>query len=218
MHKLYAHPGWGSTLAEAQLAWYGLPYEVEDVDNLFKSSAARERLAKVNPLPQLIMTESAAITLHLADTAPVAKSLVPMTPVAERDTFLRWVVFLVAAVYPTFTIGDDTSRWLEGEAPRKELANSMNAYRERLWGMVESVGGDGPWFLGARFSALDIYISVMTRWTPKRAWFAANTPKLSALALAVDARPELAAVWRRNFPSSSPLPLRGRGRRAQRAG
>jgi GST-like protein len=210
MYKLYAHPGWGSTLAEAQLAWYGLPYEVEDVDNLFKSSAARERLAKVNPLPQLptlvlpdgrIMTESAAITLHLADTAPAAKSLVPTAPGAERDTFLRWLVFLVAAIYPTFTIGDDTSRWLEGEGPRKELANSMNAYRERLWRMVEGVAGDGPWFLGARFSALDIYVSIMTRWTPKRAWFAANTPKLSALAVTADARPELAAVWRRNFPS-----------------
>ncbi len=210
MYKLYAHPGWGSTLTEAQLAWYGLPFEVEDVGNLFKSSAAREQLAKVNPLPQLptlvlpdgrIMTESAAITLHLADIAPAARLLVPTTPGAERDTFLRWLVFLVAAVYPTFTIGDDPSRWLEGDGPRKELSDGMNAYRERLWHMVESVAGDGPWFLGARFSALDIYVSVMTRWTPRRAWFAANTPKLSALALRADTVPELAAVWRRNFPS-----------------
>jgi GST-like protein len=208
MYKLYAHRGWGSTLAEAQLAWYGLPCEIEDVDNLFKSQAAREQLAKVNPLAQLptlvlpdgrIMTESAAITLHLADSAPPAKSLVPATPGAERDLFLRWLVFLVASIYPTFTIGDDTSRWLMDEGPRKELSDAMNAYRERLWRMVEGVVGDGPWFLGARFSALDIYVAVMTRWTPRRAWFAANTPKLGALALRADAVPELDAVWRRNF-------------------
>jgi GST-like protein len=60
--------------------------------------------------------------------------------------------------------------------------------------------GEGPWFLGARFSALDIYVTVMTRWTPRRAWFAANTPKLGALAARGDAVPELAAVWQRNYP------------------
>lgn len=207
MHKLYAQPGWGSALTEAQLAWYDLPVEIEDVGNLFKSQDARERLAKVNPLAQLptlvlpdgrIMTESVAITLHLADTARADKSLVPMTPGAERDRFLRWLVFLVANIYPTFTIGDDTSRWISGEGPQKELRDAMNAYRQRLWGVVEGVVGDGPWFLGARFSALDIYVGVMTRWTPRRAWFEANTPKLYALALRTDGVPELAAVWRRN--------------------
>jgi GST-like protein len=207
MHKLFAQPGWGSALTEAQLAWYGIPVEIEDVGNLFKSADARARLAKVNPLAQLptlvlpdgrIMTESAAITLHLADTAPTAKSLVPMTPGADRDRFLRWLVFLVANVYPTFTIGDDTSRWLSGEGPQKELRDAMNAYRERLWRTFDGVVGDGPWFLGERFSALDIYVGVMTRWTPRRAWFEANTPKLHVLALRVDAIPELADVWRRN--------------------
>lgn len=209
MHKLFAQPGWGSALAEAQLAWYGLPVEIEDVGNLFKSADARARLAKVNPLSQLptlvlpdgrIMTESAAITLHLADRASADRSLVPMSPGGERDHFLRWLIFLVANIYPTFTIGDDTSRWLAGEAPQKELSDAMNAYRERLWRVVDGVVGNGPWFLGARFSALDIYITVMTRWTPRRAWFEANTPGLHALALRGDAVPELAAVWRRNFP------------------
>ncbi|HJQ61085.1 MAG TPA: glutathione S-transferase family protein [Vineibacter sp.] len=207
MHKLFAQPGWGSALTETQLAWYGLPFEVEDVGNLFKSSGARERLSKVNPLAQLptlvlpdgrVMTESVAITLHLADTAPADKSLVPTAPGAERDRFLRWLVFLVANIYPTFTIGDDTSRWLSEEGPQKELSYAMNTYRQRLWQVVESVAGDGPWFLGDRFSALDIYVGVMTRWTPRRAWFEANTPKLYALALRADAVPELAAVWRRN--------------------
>lgn len=212
MYKLYAHAGWGSALTEAQLAWYGLPVEIEDVGNLFRSQEARDELSKINPLAQLptlvlpdgrIMTESVAITFHLADSAPAGKSLVPAPPGVERDTFLRWLVFLVANIYPTFTIGDDTSRWLSGEGPQKELRDTMNAYRERLWHMVESIAGDGPWFLGTRFSALDIYVAVMTRWTPRRAWFAANTPKLSALALRGDAVPELAAVWRRNFSQAA---------------
>jgi GST-like protein len=60
----------------------------------------------------------------------------------------------------------------------------------------------GPWFLGARFSALDIYIAIMTRWRPRRAWFAENCGKLHAIATRADAEPRLNAVWRRNFPNA----------------
>src|SRR5262245_57626263 len=109
-YKLYARPGWGSALVEAQFVWYGLPFEIEDVDDLFKSEAARQRLSAINPLAQLptlvlpggeVMTESAAITLHLADVA--GGDLVPPPGEATRPRFLRWLVFLVANLYPTFT-------------------------------------------------------------------------------------------------------------------
>ncbi len=54
-----------------------------------------------------------------------------------------------------------------------------------------------PWFPGNEFSALDIFISVMSRWRPGRAWFARHCPKLYAIGCAVDAR--LTPVWKRNF-------------------
>ena len=85
MYRLFARPGWGSALVETQLAWYCLPYEIEDLDDLFKSTTARERLRLVNPLAQVptlllpdgqVLTESAAITLHLADATQSA-DLVP---------------------------------------------------------------------------------------------------------------------------------------------
>ena len=50
MYKLYARPGWGSALVEAQLAWYGLPFELEDLEDLFQSAAARAKLQLANPL------------------------------------------------------------------------------------------------------------------------------------------------------------------------
>jgi len=58
--------------------------------------------------------------------------------------------------------------------------------------------GVGPWFLGPRFSALDVYISVMTRWRPQRPRFAEHAPTLHAIALAVDRDPRVAAVWATN--------------------
>jgi GST-like protein len=39
----------------------------------------------------------------------------------------------------------------------------------------------------------------MTRWRPNRKWFAANTPKLHAIAVAVDEDPRLKALWAANF-------------------
>ena len=50
-----------------------------------------------------------------------------------------------------------------------------------LWRQVEGAAGS-PWFLGERFSALDIYLAVMTRWRPKRGWFESETPRLFAIA------------------------------------
>src|SRR5215472_7278206 len=194
MYKLYARPGWGSALTEAQLAWYGLDYQVEDVDDLFASAAAREKLSSINPLAQLptlilpdgrVMTESAAITLHLADVTG-SIDLVPAPAEARRPEFLRWLIFLVANVYPTFTYMDDPARFVSVEAAQQPFADSVGAYRERLWTQVEANTGS-PWFLGERFSALDIYLAVMTRWTPRRVWFAEHRPQLHAIALRTDA-------------------------------
>ena len=207
MYQLFGRKGWGSVLTEAQLAWYGLPVRIEEVDDLFASEHARQRLAKVNPVAQLptlvlpdgaVMTESAAITLHLADITG-SHDLVPPPGDPARPRYLRWLVFLVTNIYPTFTYADDPARFVTGEAAQAAFLDSVNAYARRLWGMVEDEAGS-PWFLGDRFCAIDIYIAVMTRWRPRRPWFAEHCPRLTAIALAAEQQPKLAAVWARNFP------------------
>jgi GST-like protein len=210
MYTLYGRPGWGSVLVEAQLALYGLPYTFEEVGDVFVDAAARDALAKVNPLAQVptlvlpdgrVMTESAAITLHLADVTG-SEALVPPPSAPERAAFLRWLVYLVANVYPTFTYADDPSRFVAVEAAREPFRAAVDAYGARLWTHVEAAAG-APWFLGERSSALDLYVGVMTRWRPRRAWFAANAPKLTAIARATDALPAVAPIWARNFPPAA---------------
>ncbi|HUQ52346.1 MAG TPA: glutathione S-transferase, partial [Gammaproteobacteria bacterium] len=121
---------------------------------------------------------------------------------AERAAFLRWLVFLVANVYPTSTYADDPSRFVEGEEPQRAFKARVSAYRDKLYAQLEQVAG-APWFLGARFSALDIYVCAMSRWRPGRAWFAANAPKLAAIATGTEQLPQLAACWRRNAVGAS---------------
>ncbi len=164
----------------------------------------------MNPLAQVptlllpdgtVMTESAAIALHLADRAPAA-GLAPASGDAARDAFLRWLIFIVANVYPMYTVGDFPDRWVSGEAAQKELRASTDAYREKSWRIVEANIAPRPWFLGARFSTLDVYAKVMTHWRPRRDWFRDNCPKLMSVALAADKEPRLAKVWQRNFPAT----------------
>ena len=207
-YTLYGRAGWGSAIVEAQLAWYGLPFTFEPVDDLFKSPDARHRLEKVNPLAQVptlvmpngeIMSESAAITLLLADIVGT-DSLVPAPGAPERGKFLRWLVFLVANIYPTFTYADDPSRFVSVNAARDPFRAATDAYAQRLWRQVETEAG-APWFLGERMSALDLYLAVMTRWRPRRGWFEVETPKLFAIARRVDVLPQLADMWKRNSPT-----------------
>jgi len=195
--------GCGSVIVEAALVLAGIPYEREEIDYT-KPGPARDRLLAHNPLGQLptlvmpdgaVMTESAAIALHVDDLVPAA-GLLPAAHDPLRRDALRWLVFLVSAVYPTFTYGDEPQKWVGDAGP--VLRTATDDHAGRLWRQLEGAAR-GPWFLGARFSVIDLYIAVMTHWRPGRAWFAEACPKLTAIAVALDDDPRLRALWAANF-------------------
>jgi GST-like protein len=166
----------GSAIVEAALVLAKIDYD----DELVASDAQVPTLI----LPDgTVMTESAAIILYIDGLVPQLGLVPPVKDPLRRD-FLRWLMFLVAAVYPTFTYGD--------ESP------ATDEHRQSLWRLVEGAVR-GPWFLGERPSALDLYVSAMTRWQPRRDWFAENCPRLHAIAVEVDRDPRLASVWATNF-------------------
>jgi GST-like protein len=207
-YTLWGRPGWGSAIVEAQLDWYGLAFKFEALGDLFKDAEARDKLAKVNPLHQVptlvmpdgkVMSESAAITVLLSDITG-QDSLVPGPKDKERGRFLRWLVYIVANIYPTFTYADDPTRFVTVKEARDPFREKVDAYAQRLWRQLDGEAS-APWFLGERMSALDIYIGVMTRWRPKRSWFEANTPKLAAIARRIEEQPRLKAVFARNWPT-----------------
>jgi GST-like protein len=199
--QVYAANGWGSAIAEAALAIAGVPYERVVID----MSGDRAALRAVNPLAQVpavvlpdgsVMTESAAIVMRVAELAP-GSGLAPPIDAPERASFLRWLAFVVSAIYPTFTYGDYPARWA-GDDGKDALRKATDEHREALWRQMEAAA-QAPWFLGTRFSAIDLYIGVTHHWRPGPAWFAAHAPKLTAIAAAVARRDDLAAVWRANF-------------------
>jgi GST-like protein len=202
---LYGAKGGGSMIVEAAFARTQLAVEFVDLawDDVGWGSRT---LAPLNPLGQVptlvmpdggVMTESAAIVLHLSEQAPES-GLVPAIDHPQHTVFLRWLVFLVSAVYPTFTYGDVPKRWVAGdEAAAKLLRAATDDHRKTLWRYVER-HIDGPWFLGDTWSALDLYMWPMTFWRPGRDWFAAECPKLHAIGAAMDADPICKSVAARN--------------------
>jgi GST-like protein len=207
--RLYELPGWGSAIVEAQLAEYGLPVDLVTGGDMDDRETVRRVMAPLNPLAQIpvlvlpsgeVMTESAAMTLHLADLTGSAV-LVPEPGAAERAAFLRWLVYLVANIYPSFTYADIPSRFVSA-AETPAYCAKVDAYACEMWRILERAvaASGGPWVLGRRFTALDIYVAVMTRWQPGPGWFAAEAPDLARIAAAAAARPALVPVFARNFP------------------
>jgi GST-like protein len=204
-HRLLGCRGCGSAIVECAFALAGIPLECEEVD-YSAGSPTRERLLAVNPLGQVpalllpdgsVMTESLAIVHYVNDLAPKA-GLVPAKGEALRVPFLRWSTFIVSALYPTWTYGDEPAKWVEDAKGAKQLRESTDKHRKKLWAQVEEVVA-APHFLGERLTALDLYVASMTRWRPGAAWFAKNTPKLDAIAQRTSATAKVADVIQRNF-------------------
>lgn len=204
-YHLIASKSCGSMIVEAALALSKLPHEVEMIPYV-EPGPQRERLLALNPLGQVptlllpdgrVMTESAAIVLHLADEAP-GGGLAPAVNDPVRPMFLRWLLFIVAAIYPTFTYGDDPKRWAGDEAAGKHLRQATDEHRKNLWHYVAAQTPCSPWVLGERFSALDLYVAVMNMWRPGPDWFRQECPALAGIAARVSQMDALRDVWARN--------------------
>ncbi len=201
---LYGTAGYGSAIVEALAALAGLTLDFVQADPM--SPEGRATLLELNPMAQTptlrlaeggVMTESVAIALLIARRAG---RLEPPADSPEWAQHLRWLVF-VANIYATFWYADDPSRVLKDAGAQAELKDALNEHRKRLWRILEGEAqGDEAFFRSGR-SALDVFIAVMTRWTPKRPWFSAECPKLVRIAEAVAAEPEAREVFARNFPT-----------------
>jgi glutathione S-transferase len=205
MYTLYARKGAGSFVVEALLAELGLPVRIIDAVPR-PDGRPHAGLARLNPLAQVptlvladgtVMTESAAMVIHLADRHPKA-GLAPPARSKQRPVYLRWLLFLAAEVYPAFLRFYYPERYGADPAAAAGIRAAAAAALERDWDIVARALGRGPWVLGRRFCAADLYAAMLVTWMEDQAAFARRQPRLAALAAAVRARPRIAPVWAAN--------------------
>ncbi|HSC17620.1 MAG TPA: glutathione S-transferase family protein [Rhizomicrobium sp.] len=210
MFIIFGDKGSGAFSAEAALAEVGAPYEFKTISLERNEQRSPEFLA-INPsgkmpalrLPEgLILTESLAILLTVADHFPNARLLPPQAS-PERGTAYRWLAFMADEIYPMVEISDYPERFAPaGEQAQALRQKARERIRDRLLIVERQV--TGPWFLPSGFSILDIYAAMFSRWRGSigRDWpVDQNIPNLLALAKALSERPRIAPVWQRHFPN-----------------
>ena len=175
MIKLHALPGAASLAPHILLNEIGAPFELQFVDRDAGEHKSPAYLA-LNPnglIPvlvdgELVLFETVAIGLHLADTHPAA-GLAPPLGTAERAGYYKWMVWLTNTMqaqlihyfYPERMVDDGNAA---GVAQVK--AHAQARVQGCLLQIDEQLARHGaPWLLGAQYSAADAYAFMLCRWT-----------------------------------------------------
>jgi glutathione S-transferase len=148
------------------------------------------------------MFESAAIIIYLCDHHREAK-LAPLPDEAERAAFRQWMLFMADTVYPSYNRYYHPERYTSDTSGEGGVKEQAMVLAQNQWRVIEDeLASHGPWLLGDRFSACDIYLQMMTTWHEKPKELFAKFPKLRQVAEAVLAREATRRAFERhNFPS-----------------
>jgi glutathione S-transferase len=162
--SFYTNPFSRGRIVHWMLEEVGAPYHVELLD-FERGEHKHPTYLTLNPMgkvPAIVhrgvaVTECAAICAYLADAFPVAK-LAPLPSEPSRGTYFRWLFFAASCIEQA---GTDKS------SPRavdvRPSALGYGTYDDVLNG-VEHAIAPGPYILGDRFSAADVYLGSQLIW------------------------------------------------------
>lgn len=185
----------------AVLREIAVPFELVRID----TAAGAHRTAAyraINPnqrVPTLVhgdrvMSESAAIVLYLCELHPEA-GLMPLPGEPRRHLFLQWLTYF------TNTMQEELHHWwhaeyyCDGDASQADLKTVADRRLGEIFSRLDStLAAAGPYILGERFSAADIYFAMLCRWTRKMTVPATAYPAINRLIGLVTARPAWSAM------------------------
>ncbi|MBI1245802.1 MAG: glutathione S-transferase [Alphaproteobacteria bacterium] len=203
--KIYGGPGTAVMAPAAILEEIGIGYDWISMD--MEAGAARDpeylKLNSKGRVPVLIddgflLTESAAICLHLAEKFPQA-GLLPAPGTRERARAYEWMLFLSNTLQPTLMDWFHPD-WVHAD-PAAHAAIQAQA-GERLLRHFDHIdatlaGRGKPYCLGAAVSVADFYVHMLARWSrhqkrPAYAW-----PAIKRLTDAMKTRPSVIRMMAR---------------------
>ena len=181
----------------------GVPYE------LIKSTIDRneqrpsEQL-KINPngwVPVLMyentgIYECAAIAIFLCDRHSDA-NLAPKLHDATRGLYLQTLVYFSNSVQTAFQTNYYPDRFVELSADEASAKRRGIRRLRETWKVIDDQIGDNDWVLGKCFSAVDIYLFMLTTWlNPTRGHPSIEEfPNVKRIAEATMSRPSIQLVY-----------------------
>ena len=174
----------------------GIDYELRFVDYMKGAHKAADVVA-LNPMGKLpivvdgdvVVTESAAIGLYLADRYSLGK-LAPKTDEPARGTYLRWSLFAPSVVEPGALAKMQSWEFKPSQA-------GWGDYQDMLRAMESAIAG-GNFILGDRFSMADVIFGGTLRFMLRFKMLDA-TPAFTAYNERLGARPALQRAEAKNI-------------------
>jgi glutathione S-transferase len=205
MYKLYARKGAGSAAVEAFLAGLGVDHEIVEVEknrdgtfpDWFMAINPRAEIPALELSDKSLMTESAAMMIHLADAHPEA-GLAPTVGTPARAQYLRWLLYMASAAYNSdlrmyypqrYSLDPSHADGIKAKAII-DLARDFDIFAKEM--------GEGPFILGDKMCAADIYVAMLLVWSNDVDGLFAKHPKLKRLYDGVSALPAVRKAWDRN--------------------
>jgi glutathione S-transferase len=175
MIELYYFPGNASFTPHVLLRELDVPFALRLVD---RGAGEHKQPAylQLNPngvIPvlvdgSLVLYETAAICLHLADTHPHSELLPPLgTP--ERAQAYKWIIWSTNTLQATLSHYFYPERMVDAGNSAGALQVKAHA-QARIGDLLTQVdkqlaGHRSSWFFGEQFSAIDPYVFMLCRWT-----------------------------------------------------
>ncbi len=200
---LYGSQSTASLVVHWLLIELGIAHELRQLDFARREQKSTGYLA-LNPagrVPTLVidgqvLTESAAIAMHLADLHPDA-GLAPAPGSAARGDYYRWMCFCVYTLMPAYR------SWFYPDEPAgaaniEAAKGRARAQLEAAWQQMDThLAAHGPYVLGAQPSTVDFMLTMLMRWSRNMPRPTDTWPALTAHAARMKARPAFAEVYRR---------------------
>lgn len=190
----YTNPMSRGRIARWMLEELGQPYRTEVLD--YGTTMKGADYLALNPMGKVpairhrgvTVTECAAICAYLADAFPRA-GLAPALDDPARGTYLRWLFFAAGPVDSAVT-----ARSMGWQVPPERQGMVGYGTYEQMVDALETAVEAGPYVLGDRFSAADVYVGSQIGWglqfktLPERETFKAYAGRILGRPAALRAR------------------------------
>jgi glutathione S-transferase len=200
---LYYSPSTAALVVHWLLIELGVPHELHELDFDKRDQKSPEYL-KINPagvVPTLViddqvLTETAAIVMHLADMHPGA-DLAPAPGTLERAQYYRWMLFCANTLMPAYR-GWFYSDEIAGAANNDATRHHARLKLEAAWQQVaDHLHANGAYLLGEKRSAADFLLTMLMRWSRNMPQPTDSWPVLHAYAQRMKAMPSFKEVYAR---------------------
>ena len=205
-YKLYYALGSAAMGVRVLLEEIGVPYQLiqSTTDRTQPRPAEQVRLNPNGWVPVLTfgddaMYECAAITIFLCDLHPEA-GLSPAADTAERALFLQTLVYFSSSVQNAFQLDYYPDRFADTAADEASAKRRGIRRLRETWQVIDDQIGAKQWILGNQFSAVDIYLFMLTTWLNESRGHPSidEFPNVKRIAEAARQRPAVQLVYELN--------------------